>query len=275
MAFRDAHLHFITHGRPADENDLKRIEGALKCSGILEVYDMGDRAMTGLKAKEVFGDSLSVKTCGCGLYKKGGYGRFIGIEVDSRDEIIRAIRELFLRGVDFIKVINSGIVSLKPTTPVTEGGFSREELKIICSEAGEIGLDVFAHANSDRSIREAVEAGVISIEHGFFITKDTLDMMKENSVSWTPTVFAFHVAMSSEPHDTSLVERIIDGHLRSINYAASIGLRLKIGTDSGSKGVRHGESYMKEVEFFRRAGLSPQQINAAAGLESTSPEQLL
>lgn len=262
--FRDSHIHFLIDGRVMDNNSLMTLRDDLLNHGITEVFDMGDKEMTGLKAREIFGDTIRVKTCGKGLYKKGGYGAFFGYEISEWRDIIRAINELSTKKVDFIKVINSGIVSPGVPGLVTEGGFCKEELKIICGEAGERGLDVYAHANSDRSIRNAVEAGVLSIEHGFFIKEETIDMMREKGVSWTPTVFAFATAMVYEGADSPLVTRIIEGHLRSINYAASIGLRLRIGTDSGSKGVKHGDSFIKEAEFFQKAGLTQEQIDAAS-----------
>lgn len=266
--FRDGHIHFILNGRATDVEALHGIKNSLLSHGINEVYDMGNRNMTGLVAKEVFRGSISVKTCGSALYKRGGYGRFIGLEVSDMHDIKRVIKELSSKRVDFIKIINSGIVSLSVSGLVTGGGFSKEELRVICSEAGERGLGVFAHANSDRAIREAVEAGVSSIEHGFFITTETIDIMKEKKVSWTPTVFALVTAMRDEAKDTEtgIIDSIIEGHLKSINYAASVGLKLRIGTDSGSRGVMHGESFMREIEFFERAGLTPEEIRAAASI---------
>lgn len=267
--FIDGHIHFILNGKAADRQELLNLRDILINHGITEVYDMGNREMTGLEAREIFRGSIGVKTCGAGLYKKGYYGKFLGLDVSDINEIKRAIKELSFKKVDFIKVMNSGIVSLSAPDLVTEGGFSREELKVICNEAGERNLSVYAHANSDKSIRDAVEAGVSSIEHGFFITREVIDMMEEKAVSWTPTVFALAVAMSEKITgvDSKVLAGIIEGHLESINYAASIGLRLRIGTDSGSRGVRHGESFMREVEFFKRAGLSDEQINAASKAE--------
>ncbi len=229
---------------------------------------MGDRAMTGLIARELLKDSVTVKTCGIGLYKKNGYGRFLGWEISDLDGIKKAIKELSLKGIDFIKVFNSGIVSLKATNLVTPGGFNREELYVICAEAGERGLSVHAHANTDRSVRNAVEAGVASIEHGLFISSETIDLMRDQNVMWTPTVFAFVTAIERESGGRdAIVEKMLTDYLSMINYAASIGIRLRIGTDSGSKGVKHGESFVFEMEFLQKAGLSPQQIELAATVD--------
>ncbi|MBI4768598.1 MAG: hypothetical protein HY787_29100, partial [Deltaproteobacteria bacterium] len=89
-------------------------------------------------------------------------------------EIKSAVKNLAEFGADFIKIINSGIVSLREDHPVTEGGFSGEEWKVIEEEAALQGLPVRCHANSDRAIRQAVDSGVSSIEHGFFISRETL-----------------------------------------------------------------------------------------------------
>ena len=62
------------------------------------------------------------------------------------------------------------------------------------------------------------------------------------------------------------IEKIVDNHLKAIYYGASIGVNLRVGTDSGSKGVRPGKSYFKELQLFKQAGLSLDQIIAAACL---------
>ena len=58
-----------------------------------------------------------------------------------------------------------------------------------------------------------------------------------------------------------------------MQYAASIGVKLEVGTDSGSKGVRPGESFFKELRLFKKAGLSFEQILSAACLDQAEIEQ--
>lgn len=177
-------------------------------------------------------------------------------------------------GADFIKVINSGIVSLEDEKPVTEGGFSREEWKVIQEEAAVHDLPIRCHANSDQAIRQAVDFGVSSIEHGFFISRETLRVMAERGVTWTPTAIALmSIKTFLSLEEQNRVDRIVDRHLEAMHYAASIGVQLQVGTDSGSKGVRPGESFFKELQLFKKAGLTLDQILSAACLNQTEIEQ--
>ncbi len=190
--FRDAHMHFTLDGLAASEEEIIEIIAAYRRSGIFTVMDMCHRSGVGLVAKKIAKGRLAVKTAGFALSKRGGYGAFLGRQVSGGEEIKAAIKELAGSGADFIKVINSGIVSVREDEPVTEG-FLREELDVICAEARERSLVVACHANAERAIRDALSAGVSSVEHGFFVTDELLHMMAGTGVSWTPTVFALAV----------------------------------------------------------------------------------
>ncbi|MCL5022859.1 MAG: amidohydrolase family protein [Nitrospirae bacterium] len=266
--FADAHMHFTLGGKlPALEQIRSILEAYARC-GIFSVWDMGHRSGLGLMAKALSSAPVKVRSAGYALFKKGGYGSFLGKCVSKKEEIRRAMKEIFDAGADFIKVLNSGIVSPMGGGIVSEGGFSPEELSIICEEARQRCLHVACHANSDRAIRAAVRAGAGSIEHGFFVSGETLHMMAESRVSWTPTVHALlHLTPALGPSGKKYIEEVTESHLASLSYAASIGVSLHIGTDSGSAGVRHGESFLEELRLFRRAGLDFAQILSAACME--------
>ncbi len=230
--------------------------------------DMGHKSAVGLKARKSSGANLRVRTAVCALFKRGGYGSFLGQEIQGKEDIAPAIREVVDAGADFIKIINSGVVDITGAGGVTAGGFSYEELKVICGAAGKRGLAVACHANGDEAIRDAVKAGVVSIEHGFFVSMETLHMMAEAKTAWTPTVFALSsLAPALSPQQRGYVEDVVEAHLVSMAYAASIGVRLRVGTDSGSDGVEHGESFFEELRLFSKAGLSRGEIIAAACME--------
>jgi len=81
------------------------------------------------------------------------------------------------------------------------------------------------------------------------------------------------LASTLQEDDTKCLEGVIDRHLSSIHYASSIGCRLRIGTDSGSKGVNHGLSFFDELLSFTRAGLTLPQILSAACVEAEEMER--
>jgi hypothetical protein len=263
--FKDAHMHFMLNGRPASHQEITEIAGAYAKCGIFSVDDMGHCTGIGLDEKTCLAGKIAVRSAGYAIYKTGGYGAFLGKGVSGKGEIEKVVREIADAGADFIKVINSGVVSSRGMQPVTAGGFTLEELRVVYSEAEERGLEMICHANSDSAIRDAVVAGAASIEHGFFVSEETLHMMAEKGVSWTPTAFALLSVVSSAPKDQrSYIEGVVDVHLSSVHYASSVGVKLHVGTDSGSKGLSHGESFFEEMRLFKKAGLSLDQILSAA-----------
>jgi len=271
--FEDAHMHFNLCGRPWSEEVLRAVMERYARRGIFSIKDMGHKSAIGLKARIVAKGLMSVRTAAFALIKKGGYGTFLGKCVEGKEEIKKAVKEISDAGADFIKVINSGIVSTGTARHVTEGGFTFEELKVICAEAKKRDLEIACHANSDNAIRDAVMAGVSSLEHGFFISGDTIRLMVEKGTSWTPTAFALlALAPSLAPTEKRHIQEVIEGHLASMYFAASIGLKLRVGTDSGSKGTRHGESYFDELRLFEKAGLTLSQILSSACMEEEKME---
>lgn len=258
-------MHFTLYGRPASEEDLQGIMDGYTRHGIFSIRDMGHKSAIGLKAVRLTRGRVKVSTAGYALFRTGGYGAFLGKAVTGKEEIQSALKEIADAGADFIKVINSGIVTSGAPPQVTPGGFSPEELRIICEEAGMRNLQVSCHANSDKAIRDAVMAGVTSVEHGFFVSRETLRIMAEKGVAWTPTACALlSITPTLRFNEKHSIEEVIAGHLSSIYHAASLGLRLRIGTDSGSLTVQHGDSFFDELRLFERAGLTLDQILSAS-----------
>ena len=272
--FRDSHMHFTVEGRPASMPEIEDIGKAYLRRGVFEVRDMGNRYAAGMLARKLLTGSVTVRSCGHALFKKGTYGGFLGKGVGGVTDIKREIEALYRAGADFIKVINSGIVSSRGGRLVTEGGFAPEELKTICGVAGERGLAVACHANSDSAVREAVGEGVASIEHGFFVSRETLDAMAEKGAAWTPTAFALlSIGGMVPPEEARYLEEVVEEHLASVKYACGRGVRVRIGSDSGSKAVSHGESFIEEMRLFRKAGLTLDQILSAACLDTEEIEK--
>ncbi len=269
--FFDAHMHFVIDGKPPTNNDLSGIIKKLIAQGIFAVKEMGYKTGIGLEAKNMYSKNTPLKiiSSGFAVYKKGTYGVFLGKGMSDKREIKKIVKDIADAGADFLKVVNSGVVCSKGERTVTPGGFTSEEIEIICKEAQDNGLPVSCHANGDNAIRQAVIAGASSIEHGFFISKETINLMVEKGASWTPTVFALLILTSILPtFEKKYIERVVEEHLEYINYASSVGVNLKVGTDSGSRGVQHGESIFNELALFKKAGLSFDKIISGACMDT-------
>src|SRR5207248_11424643 len=110
----------------------------------------------------------------------------------------------------------------------------------------------FAHASGDKGIEHAVEGGVDSIEHGFFIRPDQLARMRDRQIAWVPTFAPVqaqveHAAeMGWDQTIVSNLRQILEQHAASLIKAAELGVRIIAGSDAGSYGVPHGHGLLRE-----------------------------
>ena len=233
---------------------------AVLAAGIGAVRDAGIRenAEAGAGCCIVPAAGPAVVSAGWALYKQGGYGSSLGVAVGSRGEVSAEIVKLVNAGAGIIKVMASGMVSLREPGRITEGGFSEEELRFIVQEAGQLGRGVMAHANGIPAIMAAARAGVRSIEHGFFMTREALEVMAFQGTYWTPTVGA--LARAAEGKTVSLeakeyVAGLLRFHLEAIEQARDLGVLLAVGTDCVLPHRDYEAAYMSELAYFEQAGL--------------------
>jgi imidazolonepropionase-like amidohydrolase len=208
-----------------------------------------------------------VISAGWALCKRGGYGSLFGVSIDSQEQIADEIRKLKKAGAGIIKIVASGMVSLKRPGEVTGGGFGRDDLKFIVETARKNGLEVMAHANGGTAILNAAEAGVRSVEHGFFMTEKALDSLQANGVFWVPTVGALQRAaeLPDVGHEVRLfVERLIDEHLVLVRKAFERGVPLAVGTDAVLPERRYRSFYEAELTYLLRAGIPRDAIRTIA-----------
>jgi imidazolonepropionase-like amidohydrolase len=124
------------------------------------------------------------------------------------------------------------------------------------------------HANSSAAVEMAVRAGADTIEHGYFITEDALHMMAENDVIWVPTLSPLGNIIESNDsryrNQMRNIRRIFDEHAAAVKKALEIGVKIAVGSDSGSYGVYHGEGFFDEVRYMERCGISKSRIYKTA-----------
>jgi imidazolonepropionase-like amidohydrolase len=255
-SYVDAHVHLRDGAVLAD------ISGA----GVAAVRDAGSRTGTALTLRaKAAGGGLRIVTAGRALVKTGGYGSLLGPPVSTRAEIEREIDALAADGADIIKVVASGVVSLREAGGVTAGGFGEAELRAIVSRAAEHGLAVMCHVNGAEAIKHAVHAGVRSIEHGFFMTEDALQAMQALGTFWVPTIGALHrAAAGSDKAVRQRVSAVIDSHLDALAKAYGMGVPLAVGTDCVLPDPRYGVVYQEELDWFRKAGIPDQAVERIA-----------
>jgi len=253
--------------------------------GIAAVRDGGDREGIGVACRDMV-ERMELKgplvmASGKALRKNGGYGSFLGPGL-APGEFAQIIKRYALEGINQVKVLVSGIVSFKEYGRVGSVQFDLKELSQIVQIAGDYGLKVMAHASSDEAVRLCIEAGVHSVEHGYFVSEESLMAMAEKGVALVPTVVPVAVQNQLRPDgrytkDQLVIEQTYRRQLRMIRRAQQLGVIIGVGTDAGAAGVQHGAGYWQELQLFREAGLTTEEIltaatrNAAyiAGLEDT------
>jgi imidazolonepropionase-like amidohydrolase len=186
--------------------------------------------------------------------------------VDGTDEMRRKVRELIRDGADVIKVATSGGV-LSPRDEPTHAHFRLAELQVLVEEATAAGISVMAHAQATRGIKNAVQAGIRSIEHGIYLDDQAIEMMLERGTYLVPTLVAPTGVLRAAEAGAQIPEasvtkarEVIEVHRDSFGRAVRAGVKIAMGTDTGV--TPHGEN-LAELALMVEGGMTPQQVLVA------------
>jgi imidazolonepropionase-like amidohydrolase len=193
-------------------------------------------------------------------------GRPDGV-VDGPDQVRQRVRELVRAGADVIKICTSGGV-LSPRDDPRHPQFSREELDVCVAEAAAAGLSVMAHAQGKPGIKNALLAGVRSIEHGIYLDDECIDLMLERGTWLVPTLLAPKALLESvgngaqiPPNVVDKARRVVEIHKAAVARAAAAGVKIAMGTDSGV--FEHGRN-TDELSLMAEAGVKAEQVLVSA-----------
>lgn len=191
----------------------------------------------------------------------------MGRQVSGTDNVRRIVRAQIERGVDVIKINATERAGLPDTDP-RKRIFTDEEIAAIVDEARRSNIYVAAHAHGDEGAFAAVRAGVRSIEHGTWMSDETLKLMKERGTYFVPTIAT--VADLIEPggdYDNAALAirgRAMLPRLReTAGKAWKLGIRLVAGTDTGY-GPNSNRRMPDEIIELVRIGMPPMEAIKAA-----------
>ena len=182
--------------------------------------------------------------------------------VDGPDEMRTKVRELIRMGADVIKVATSGGV-LSPRDKPTHAHFRPEELEVLVEEATAAGIFVMAHAQAAPGIKNAIRAGIRSIDHGIYLDDEAIELMLERGTWLVPTLVAPRGVIDAADAGASIPEasvakarEVVETHAASFAKAVAAGVKVAMGTDSGV--TPHGEN-LRELALMVEGGMTPMQ----------------
>ena len=209
-----------------------------------------------------------VQAAGRVITMTGGHGHFIGREADGPDEVRKATRAEIKAGAAVIKVMATGGV-LTPGVSPTQTALLPEELAVVAQEAHNSGRRVTTHAIGRAGIHNALVSGIDSIEHGFYLDDELLELAVDQGTFLVPTILAVDgivrngQAAGIPAWVVEKAEAEAAQQRQSFATAVSSGMKIAAGTDAGTPFNGHGD-LARELALMVDNGLSPMQTLIAA-----------
>lgn len=277
----DLHVHLDLSGGDVlvenKESDSYRVLKALKFAqrtleaGFTTLRDVGARNHIDIALRNAIQDGLA---WGPRLIVAGkiitpteaGNDYFFGLyqEADGPEEIRKASREQIKAGANFLKYMGTGAIMNPGGQPGT-AIYDLEEVKAIVQVAEQHHTFVASHCHGNEGIKNAVQAGVRTIEHGSLINDECIELLKTSNRSFlVPTLSVIKALHDNTSPGTIFMQEktdhIFQQALESISKAYQAGLKLGFGTDQGTCFSYHGDNADEFVCRQELIGMKPLDI---------------
>jgi len=229
-------------------------------AGIGIVRDGGDHFGHTFNFKNIFNHSVVIKSPNVAWYRSGRYGKFAGKAIDLKENCLEIIASHH-KG-DHIKIIQSGINSIRQFGKETVQQFSQEEMTSISKWAHQRNIPIMVHANGIQPVKTAIDSGCTSIEHGYFMGEENLKKMADKQIYWLPTLIPmFELAKNlSKIEEKDIALRTFDYQCQQVQKAKGLDVPIVIGSDAGSFGVNHVQGLFDEMKIMQDCGYTISQI---------------
>ncbi|MEF9918333.1 MAG: amidohydrolase family protein [Eubacterium sp.] len=276
----DVHIHCALSGvgklktslmkadTPERQKWFESLIARYKNANVCALRDGGDRYGLGTVFKPIAEDhGVVFRTPIKAFYKKKCYGEFLGVGVTDLKSCRKEMTNLLKKKPDFIKIIQSGIMSFEHYGESGDLEFTDEELRYLIAHAHDVGLKAMIHVNTPKGIMMAIEAGADSIEHGYGIDDDCIKALSESQTVWVPTLAPFaNIADCGKSNflyryrDVS--KRYYEDHSIQVEKAYRLGVCIALGSDSGASLVLHGQGCYDELKYLKKCGLAEKELFA-------------
>ena len=256
----DLHMHMILDGvdfRKAIDAHCNGVDDALihqrltayQEAGVRFLRDGGDAWGVSMRAKVLAVQyGIDYRAPAFPIYKRGHYGSFIGKGFDTLSQYESLLNEAEREGADFIKLMISGLIDFSKKHTLTEEGISETEIVQMITLAHEHGFSVMAHANGDRAVNAALDAGVESIEHGAYLSEKTLLRMKDTL--WIPTLSTIGNLIACGRYPDAVLIPLLQEQTDKVRFVYEHGGLIGQGSDAGAYRVFHAQAVRQEREYL-------------------------
>ncbi len=247
-------------------------------AGFTTVRDLGDKYNVTVSLKNAINQGLvegpriytaakSIATTGGHADPTNGHAARFNLDPGPKEGVIngpedayKAVRQRYKDGADLIKITATGGV-LSVAKNGQNPQFTNKEVAAVVDAAKDYGFTVAVHAHGKEGMERAIEAGVDSIEHGTYMSKKTMKLMKKHGTYYVPTITAgkfvgekaaidgYYPAVV-QPKAAAIGPKIQD----TFSRAYKAGVKIAFGTDAGV--FPHGDNW-KEFVYMTEAGMSP------------------
>jgi imidazolonepropionase-like amidohydrolase len=251
--------------------------GRLADAGFTSVRDLGSSVGLGLRAAVDAGEVRGprVFTSGRAISQTGGHGDVHGVPhdwvadgtplstlADGVDECRQEARKRLRQGVDCVKIMTTGGVLSERDTPDVRQ-FTDAEIEVMTTEAERADLSVAAHAQGAAGIKAALRNGVDTIEHGFHLDGEGVELLQDFGGTVVPTLAIMHrITEHGDDHGVpewglAKARDARDAHLDAVERAHEAGVPIAAGTDfMGPALVPHGENALEMELFVEEVGMT-------------------
>lgn len=239
------------HEKGPEDSLIRSRLRAYQEKGVSFVRDGGDYLHVSERARELAQEyGIDYRTPIFAIHKKGHYGGIVGRSFDTMKEYAALVDEVKRAKGDFIKIMTTGIMDFDTDGSITGVDLKAKEVKEMVHIAHEEGFAVMAHTNGAQAVKDAVLAGVDSIEHGNYVDEECLRLMADKGTAWVPTITVVKNIIGCGRFSDKVLQSIWEKGKRNIRRGYELGVKLALGSDAGAYLVPHGQGIIDEWNCF-------------------------